>query len=218
MKNRFSAITFLSIEPVMQAIYDHPLIVELVDGTLPLEKFVYYLQQDRLFLTCYSRALALTAAKMHRDEDSDLMLRLAGQAILAKRDIHHFYFEEYRVPETDVKSPACLAYCSHLLQRAALGAQTEALAALLASLWCGREISNHVRRHSDLDNPYFRWIESFSGEAYSLLVDQAVELADRMASDAGEVETQKTFEAFVISGRYEYCFRDDAYKLRPWPI
>lgn len=218
MRNRFSSMAFIAIEPVLQAIYNHPFIVELVDGTLPHEKFVYYLQQDRLFLAGHSRALALTGAKMHDDADSDLMLELAHEVIQAERDVHDFYFDEYRVPNSDVRSPACLAYCSHILLRAAIGTQAEALSTLLACLWIDREIGNHVRRLSDLDNPYFRWIESYSGERYSRLVDQAVELTDRKASDAGEEEAEKIFETFVISGRYEYCFWDDAYHLRPWPI
>ena len=192
--------------------------VELIDGTLPLEKFVYYLQQDRLFLASYSRALALTAAKMHKDEDSDLMLELAGQVILTERGIHDCYFEEYRAPDAMVKAPACTAYSSHILLRAAIGTQGEALATLLPSLWIDREIGNHVRRHSDLDNPYFRWIESYSGDQYSSLVDSAVEITDRIASDSGEEETEDIFDNFIISGRYEFCFWDDAYKLRLWPI
>jgi thiaminase/transcriptional activator TenA len=211
-------MAFVAIEPVMHAIYNHPFTVELVDGTLPLEKFIYYLQQDSLYLVDYARALALTAAKMEPEKDVRLCLRFAQEGLLAERELHKLYFKEYRVSPADSKGPACMAYGTHLLARAALGSAGEGMAALLACFWIYREVGNHVRRLSDLENPYFRWIESYSCEQYSSLVDMAVELTDALADAAGEEESRRMFEGFLISSRYEYRFWDDAYELREWPL
>jgi thiaminase/transcriptional activator TenA len=211
-------MAFMAIEPVMQAIYTHPFTVELVDGTLPLEKFIYYMQQDSLYLVDYARALTLTAAKMELEKDISLGLRFAQEGLLAERELHKRYFKEFRVPPTDSKGPACTGYCAHLLARAALGSVGEGMAALLPCFWIYREVGNHVRRLSDLDNPYFRWIESYSSEQYSALVDMAMELTDGLADDAGDEESRRMFDGFLISSRYEYCFWDDAYEQREWPL
>lgn len=218
MTNRFSSIAFLTVEPVLQAVYDHPFTVETIDGTLPPEKFIFYLQQDKLFLTTYARALAIAGSKMDNSKDAALMVHFAAQGLTTARELHKFYFKEYRIPPAEGPEPACHAYCAHVLERTALGSAAEGIAALLPCLWMHRKVGNHIRRLSDLDNPYFRWIEEYSSADYSVLVDKAVELCDRLASGAGEDEGRRMFAGFITSSRYEFCFCDDAYNQRSWPI
>lgn len=202
----------------MQAIYNHQFLVELIDGTLQPEKFIFYVQQDRLYLDSYSRALAITGAKMTVEEDRAFLLHCSLQGLEAEHELHTHYFKELLAPNAERKAPTCHAYCAHILERAALGSGALGLAALLPSFWIYREVGRHLRAEVHHDNPYFRWIESYSDEEYSLQVDTVAEMADRLASDAGEEESRRMFEAFVISSRYEYCFWDDAYNLRDWPI
>lgn len=217
MKNRFSAMAFITIEPIMRAIRSHPFIVELIDGVLSRERFLFYMRQDSLYLAEYAKALSLTAGKMRLDNDVALVLHFAEQALLAERELHEYFFVEYQVTPGADKSPACFAYCSHLLERAALGTPAESVAALLPCFWIYREAGNHVRRMADSDNPWYKWIESYSSEAYSILVDKAVDLTDRLAANVGEEERQSMLDGFIASSRYEYGFWDDAYAMRVWP-
>jgi thiaminase/transcriptional activator TenA len=43
--------------------FGHPFITELAEGTLPLDKFRFFLEQDDFYLEEYKRCLALGAAK-----------------------------------------------------------------------------------------------------------------------------------------------------------
>jgi thiaminase/transcriptional activator TenA len=56
---------------------DHPFVVELYSGTLPLEKFKYYVLQDYNYLITMVRILSLLAAKAPTLELSRLALELA---------------------------------------------------------------------------------------------------------------------------------------------
>jgi thiaminase/transcriptional activator TenA len=56
---------------------DHPFVVELYSGTLPLEKFKYYVLQDYNYLVTMVRVLSLLAAKAPTLELSRLTLELA---------------------------------------------------------------------------------------------------------------------------------------------
>jgi hypothetical protein len=49
---------------VMPKIYQHPFNQELAQGTLALEKFIFYLNQDALYLADFSKTLALTATRL----------------------------------------------------------------------------------------------------------------------------------------------------------
>src|SRR5262245_24480618 len=52
---------------IWQGLHGHPFITELATGTLPIEKFRFFLEQDNLYLQDYARCLAMGAAKS-RDE------------------------------------------------------------------------------------------------------------------------------------------------------
>ena len=43
--------------------HQHPFVVELGDGTLPLQKFQWYMRQDYLFLIDFSRVIAMAVVK-----------------------------------------------------------------------------------------------------------------------------------------------------------
>lgn len=218
MKYYFSSIATLSIDPIMQATCRHPFFVELEDGTLGQEKFVHYVQQGSLFLVAYARALALISAKLQNDSDTASLLHFANQGLLAARELHGFFFKELRIAREESKGPACQAYCSHLLERAALGSSAEGMAAALPCFWVYGQVGKHAAKHTVPNNPYAKWIHNYACEEYSQLVDKAVELTDRLAVDVGEEERRRMFEAFIISSRYAYCFWDDSYHLRTWPV
>ena len=60
---RFSDILRDRASHVWEQEHRHPFVVELGDGTLPLEKFQWYMKQDYLYLIEFSRVIALAVAK-----------------------------------------------------------------------------------------------------------------------------------------------------------
>jgi len=50
-------------EPIWASLHAHPFIREVAAGTLPLEKFRFYLEQNLLYLPEYARVIALGAAR-----------------------------------------------------------------------------------------------------------------------------------------------------------
>ena len=56
-------------EPIWKALHEHPFITELAAGTLPLDKFRFFLEQDIFYLEEYARCLAMGAAKSRNEEE-----------------------------------------------------------------------------------------------------------------------------------------------------
>lgn len=218
MKSNFTPLAFTAVKPTMQAIYDHPFTVELIDGILPREKFLYYMQQDSLYLVSFARALATVGAKLRNPDDVALMLHFAEQGLLAERELHLHFFAEYQVTPTNIKQPGCFSYSAHLLERAALASPGEGMAALLPCFWIYREVGNHIRKTADTDNPYFKWIETYSSDEFAILTDKAIQLTDRLALASSDEDYRGMMEAFVTSSRFEYIFWDDAYRMCAWPL
>ena len=49
-------------EPMWKQIFAQPFLREIKDGTLPLEKFQYYLGQDYLYLEGFARTVCMALA------------------------------------------------------------------------------------------------------------------------------------------------------------
>ncbi|MDR2801033.1 MAG: TenA family protein [Desulfovibrio sp.] len=217
MKRKFSIRAVTAAAPIMRAIYDHPFNKEMIAGILRRNRFLYYLQQDSLRLLAFSRALAIAGGKMPDPADADLLVRLSGQGFSAEQERRSTHFREYHAKPAPREGPACMAYSKHMLERAVLGSPEEAVAALLPGFWIRRETGVYVRTLASADNFYFTWIEQYTGDAYSEIVDKIIALADRLAGRAAAKERRRMLDGFIVSSRYEYCLWDDAYFLKPWP-
>ena len=59
----FTANLWTTAEPIFDAILAHPFLRGITDGSLPEEKFRFYVQQDSLYLREYARCLATASVK-----------------------------------------------------------------------------------------------------------------------------------------------------------
>ena len=50
-------------DPLWEAIFHHPFVKGIGDGTLARDRFEFYLKQDYVYLIDFSRVLALASAK-----------------------------------------------------------------------------------------------------------------------------------------------------------
>ena len=106
--------------PIYRAIIQHPFNQELMKGTLAQEKFIYYIEQDTLFLKDLSTCFKLIASKI-RPEYSSTFLQYADTADKVSEEIVRRYFKEERDIENDGRlSRATLSYTSYLMRMAAV--------------------------------------------------------------------------------------------------
>jgi thiaminase/transcriptional activator TenA len=212
----FTRSLWQDISLIYGAIIDHPFVRDLASGELARERFVFYMQQDSLYLQDFSRALAIAGARLPYVEDMESYLGFASGALTVERALHETYFREFGVDAAASKSPACFAYTHYLLSTAALGTPAEALAALLPCFWIYREVGNHIiQLASDnlAGNAYTRWIETYAGPDFSRSVDRAIDVTEAAAQSASEPERARMRRAFELSSRLEWRFWDSAYRL-----
>jgi thiaminase/transcriptional activator TenA len=217
---KFTQRLWQEIQPVYSAILDHAFIRELSEGTLSRERFAFYMKQDALYLREFSRALAITGARSPETADMQAYLGFASGAIVVESALHETYFREFGIALDVDASPACFAYTQYLLSTAALGTYPEALAALLPCFWIYREVGGEIAGRAAPrlnDNPYARWIATYSGEEFSVSVDRAIETTERVAQNTTETDRQLMSRAFQRSSRLEWRFWDSAYQLESWP-
>lgn len=203
--------------PIYNSITGMPFIKELAAGTLNVEKFKYYLQQDAHYLEYFARSLAVIAAKV-RDVDTMLdFIRFSEGAVVVERALHDSYFKDYGLTERAEISPACQHYIHYLQSTVYMADCAVGMAAVLPCFWIYKKVGDYILQIQDKDNnQYQNWIDTYAGEEFGLLVDKAIALCDIAADNATEQQKVLMTEAFIAASRLEYMFWDSAYRLEKW--
>ena len=212
-----------SIPDVYAAIIAHPFVRGLTDGSLPMERFKDYIVQDALYLSRFSRAVALVGAKAPDDESSVTLLENAVGALKVERaSLHEFLMREWGIGSEVVASaelsPVNLAYTSYLLAVAATGSFEEGLAAILPCFWVYYEVGKELVRTGSSVPVYQRWIDTYSSPEYERAVMGVVELADEHLKGLEDPWLKSVLRHFRTSTVYEYLFWDEAYRGWRWPF
>jgi thiaminase/transcriptional activator TenA len=205
------------IEGIYGAIIEHPFNRELAQGTLPVEKFKFYIQQDALYLVDFSRALAIVGAKARLPGRILDFLEFAKDGLVVERALHEEYFRRFDVTLDVGQAPGCFSYTNYLVATAAHRGFEEAVAALLPCFWIYREVGMHIVGRSVPENPYQLWIDTYAGEEFAIAVNRAIEITEEVASGTTEEGRRLMTEAFVLSSRLEWMFWDSAYRMEEWP-
>jgi len=214
---KWSDHAWQSINPVYASILQMPFIQELTNGTLPLEKFQFYLMQDSLYLEHFGRALAIVGAKANAIPDMLAFFRFAETTIIVENALHESYFKDFGVTERAIMQPACHHYTHFLKSTVAIEAVEIGMAAVLPCFWIYKAVGDYIYKHQQKENnPYQKWIDTYAGEEFGIAVQNAIDICDRNAAQTTDAIRAKMTEAFVASSRLEYDFWEAAYINRKW--
>jgi thiaminase (transcriptional activator TenA) len=218
----FSQQLWDAAAPIYDAIGVHPFIAGLADGTLPKECFGYFIVQDSHYLRDYSRALALTAARAHHEDEVAMFAGHAANAIAVERDLHAGLLGDLDLTSADVDAagsgPVTTAYMSYLTAICATGSYAEAVATVLPCYWIYREIGHLLTARSSPDPLYARWISTYGSPEFDAIVNLVLTAADRLGADLGAAERERCVRHFTATARYEWMFWDAAYRRLEWPL
>jgi len=174
--------------PVWERQVAHPFVAGIGDGTLPEEKFRFYVRQDYLFLIEFARAYALSVYKSPTLDD--MREGAAGlSAILdVEMDLHVKLCAGWGLSPADLERapPAAemLAYTRYVLD-AGMRGDLLALKVALAPCVIGyAEIAARLAAQSDAcaaTNPYRVWIAEYAGAPYQRVAAKARLHLDRLA-------------------------------------
>ena len=207
---------------VWDSLRRHPFIRELAAGTLPPEKFRFFLEQNLMYLPEYARVMAVGAAT-----SEDVSLTRYYSAALA-------HVVETEIPENEElldrvlalgaadrggrapMAPANLAYTSFLLATAFRYGPAEIMAAITPCTWSYGDIAASLGESSD--HPlYAEWIAFYTSPAYTGPMLEMNDRLNALAADAGEAMLGRLSDLFRTSVRLEWGFWQMAYRCEQWP-
>lgn len=214
---KWSEQAWKAIDPVYNSIITMPFIQELANGSLHIDKFRFYIQQDACYLEHFARSLALIAARTQQVDDVLQFIRFAENGIVVENALHASYFVEFGIDGMAEAEPACHHYIHFLKSTAALDAVETAIAAVLPCFWIYKRVGDHIYTNMSVDNnPYVNWINTYAGEEFGIAVAKAIDCCNRAAAGTTEYGRRKMTDAFIAAAKLEFDFWHAAYQLRRW--
>lgn len=199
---------------------NHPFVTGIGDGTLPAEKFQFFMLQDYLYLFDYARVFALGVVKARTPELMRTFAKNVDAILDGEMKIHRTYMERLGITEEQVFAvkPALdnLSYTNYMLSVAQAGGVMEIVASILACSWSYAEIGQALAGiPGAAEHPFYgEWIRGYASEEYAATNQALIELMDDLAADASEEQIAYLTDVFVNCSRYELGFWDMAWEMR----
>ncbi|HIC94019.1 MAG TPA: thiaminase II [Anaerolineae bacterium] len=219
---KFTDRLWEGIESIYQAILSHPFLKGLADGTLPEDRFRFYVIQDAIYLRDFAKALAATSSLAPRDEWIEFLSAHARDVLVAERALHEGFFHHWGLTPEQVYAtpvaPTNLAYTSYLLRVAHSGNFEEAVAALLPCDWIYVRVGGELEKAGSPNPLYQRWIDTYASEEVWEIVRRMIEIVDAVAEEVAESRRAAMQRHFTVTSRYEWMFWDMAWRKEAWPL
>jgi thiaminase/transcriptional activator TenA len=208
-----------TIEPVYARILQLPFIQELMNGTLPKDKFLFYLQQDAIYLSEYGKVLAGIAARVNHHDYKQALLKFAGDTVSVEQALHEFYLKDIDYTHRTEASPSCMLYTGFLNSLLASRPVEEALAGILPCFWIYKQAGDYIlENQTKSENAYQQWIDTYGGVEFAEAVSLAKAICDEVADTCTDTQQQAMTQAFVLASKMEWMFWNSAWNMEQWPI
>jgi len=221
--SRFSAQLRLKADKIWRAIFAHPFLDQLHTGTLPMDRFVYFVLQDYLYLLDFAQVLCLGGAKSPNLKTLEIFTRHALIAVEVERSFHAAFGRSLGLSQKQLdstpKGPITEAYTRHLQAVARGGSLGDTVAAVLPCYWIYGEVGKRLYKNRPKRPKIYRqWIETYASDEYWRPVREQIRLMDQLGAGAKREERRLMVSHFLLSSRYEFLFWDQAYRLEEWPV
>lgn len=207
----FTRSLWQKIEPVRAAIFDLPFVTALGDGTLDEADFAYYLAQDALYLSTYSRVLARASALAPTEAAQLFWAESARVCLEVESELHRTWLGARAT--APILGPVTKGYLDHLLAASVQGSYAVLVAALLPCYWLYAHVGDRLHaqflvRGDGSVHPYATWLETYADESFAAATRRAIVITDAAAAAASAQERAAMRVVFLQSAQYELDFFD----------
>src|SRR4030066_613892 len=163
-------------DPLWRAIFEHPFVRGLGDGSLSRDRFEFYLKQDYAYLIDFSRGFALASAKSRVLEEMGTFAALLHATLNPEMELHRKICADFGIPAEELvrsrKTMITSAYTGLLVRTCYEGDLSDILAVLLPCA-CGYvEIGQRLAPQGVPDIPHYRdWIRTYSSREFRVFAD-----------------------------------------------
>jgi thiaminase/transcriptional activator TenA len=210
--------------PIWNTILNHPFLVELAKGILPMDKFAFYIRQDYVYLVDFCRAVAVADSRVQDIEDFKGFTEFLNKTINLEMGGIERYAKNIGISAKQLSetkpAPSNYAYTRHILCSAYTEPFNCFLAAIMPCMQSYLEVAESITKKQKIREvpAYSTWLETYQADKYAGIVDWLKRLLNKYSQDVGQWEILRMRNLYLTSSRYEYMFWDMAYKLEEWQV
>ncbi|KAI2785289.1 Phosphomethylpyrimidine kinase-domain-containing protein [Daldinia loculata] len=200
------------VSPVWHQFINHPFVLALGNGELPLESFKGYLIQDYLYLVHFARANALASYKSKNMEDIAAGAKIVSH-IHTEMKLHLDYCKEFGISKEEIEATeehqACTAYTRYVLDIGQsedwIGLQVAIAPCLLGYGAIAKQLHGDPRTKTE-GNTYWKWILNYIEEDYVEAVGTVSALMEKNAVLQSPSRIEELVKIFIHATRMEIGF------------
>ena len=207
-----------AVQPIFHHTCQHPFIQELMAGTLAKEKFLFYIEQDGIYLASYGKLLTGLATRLENPAHRRAFISFAGDNMDQERELHQTFIQT--IDPNVQATPTCLLYTTTLLHHLAVSPVEVALAAVMPCFVVYMQVGKYIYENQPKEgnNPYQAWIDTYADGEHVQSVIDALQVCNEVAQKCTPEQQQAMLDAYITSARIEHLFWDSAYQLEQWKV
>jgi len=208
-------------DEIWKEIKEHPFVVELYSGELPLDRFEFYILQDYNYLVQAIRNFSIISSKARSIDEMKDVTEILHLEAHSEFDGYEEFLDRLDYSLEDAAQvepiPANVSYTSFLLSTSSMRSFEVAMSSVLPCFWSYAEIAEY---HDDkLENNdmeiYKDWAGVYGTESYLELVEKMKNIVNKIGEDTSYKELK---DVFITASRYEYMFWQAVYNKEDWPV
>lgn len=193
----------------------HAFLQQILSGTLPSNRFQYYLVQDYVFLIQYAKVLACAIQKSQTQQQMSFAYDLMSMVLREELETHISYCQTWGISKEQlfitVQHVDNQAYTSYLLQFGVTGSYMDIMTALapccLGYFEMGCQLEKNLGKRLE-GHPYKCWITTYSGKQYCRIAKKFESFLDALYKDCAPDAFDRQSQIFLRAVEYEIGFWD----------
>jgi thiaminase/transcriptional activator TenA len=214
-----------SLIETWQQILNHRFIIEIYNNTLPIDKFIFYLKQDQLFLKEFCRSLNVAKQKSNNHAD---LVKLFDNLLYSTVNFEMKMQDQIIADSLNLStsSSSSSSRSNHVLLQCKItheyafyhrevtsnGSLGEIVSVILPCPWTYLEIAQKLSKSHYIQNNeiYKKWVQFYSSVESCRQVNELKKILCILAAQSGEDKLVMK-KHFATACKYELLFWDMAY-------
>ncbi len=210
---RWSELAWTKAKHIINNIENCNFVKELAEGRLPIDKFIFYIEQDNIYLHNFSDRLHLLENQVS-DADIKKFIHQNIEATLLLETSLHAYIGEHFNTSFDNNAnltPANKKYISLTDDIKLENNPAYTYASLLPCFWVYTHIGSLIYKTKLENNPFSSWIDAYADESFINETETFRRLCDNHAATCNPETRTRMNEIFYTFTELELNFWNDSY-------
>ena len=197
---------------VWEKCYKSQFVQELAKGTLPLEKFKFYIIQDSIYLKQYARVYAMAMYRSTTLKDIQVFYNILSFVSDSESAVRLNYLKKFDITDDDIEFMSATEtnknYTDYMLQVAETSEIPEILMAVLPCMigYC-YVFTEIVKNYADIKkSPYWELIEDYANDEYIQSCEFWAHYADSKCERLPAERKEKLKQIFRQASLHELYF------------